>query len=337
MFCLTRPSDARIRRFLERQRGLPYSYPDVGASLGEPPAGYVLDHHRVRLGEGPRAFERRRAALRGWAMFRVGWVEAWPPEAPIEEGTTVALLARGPGLWSLFACRIVRVIEEHGPVESFGFAYGTLPGHAARGEERFMVAVGPRRGLRLVRPARVSRPSCLAWRLGYPAAPPDPAAVRPGIPAGHGPGRRRRRAMSGRSYFMPERVGCRRPLGAPVGGLAWAVGVLALRPGWAEAMLLLASFAVVPLGLGLAVSPTPGAAPGPGGWPSGSSSPRPWPSRHRSPCRPGDGRLLALPWLVATVLVALHGLWRLWRGPRRRPRSAWTRGSSTWRWAGPGR
>ena len=41
MLCLTRPSDDRIRRFLARQRGLPYSYPDAGASPGEPPAGEV--------------------------------------------------------------------------------------------------------------------------------------------------------------------------------------------------------------------------------------------------------------------------------------------------------
>ena len=64
MLSLTRPSEARIRQFLAQQRGLPYSYPDVGSSLGKPPAGYVLDHHRVRLGEGPQVFER---ALRGVA------------------------------------------------------------------------------------------------------------------------------------------------------------------------------------------------------------------------------------------------------------------------------
>src|SRR5690349_13736187 len=91
MLCLTRPSEARIRRFLAQQRGLPFSYPDAGASLGEPPAGYVLDHHRACLGRGSEAFDLARAALRGWAMFRVGWIEAWPPEAPLEEGTTVAL------------------------------------------------------------------------------------------------------------------------------------------------------------------------------------------------------------------------------------------------------
>jgi uncharacterized protein (UPF0548 family) len=168
MLCLTRPSDAHIRQFLARQRGLPYSYPDAGASLGEPPVGYVLDHHRVRLGEGPRAFELARAALRDWAMFRVGWVEALPAEVPIEEGATVALLARSSGLWSLFACRIIRVIEEHGPFESFGFAYGTLPGHALSGEERFTVVWDRAEGSVWYDLLAISRPSRLGWRLGYP-------------------------------------------------------------------------------------------------------------------------------------------------------------------------
>ena len=168
MLSLTRPSEARIRQFLAQQRGLPYSYPDVGSSLGKPPAGYVLDHHRVRLGEGLQVFERARAALRDWAMFRVGWVEVCPPGSPIEEGTTVALLARGLGLWALFACRIVGVIEEHGPVESYGFAYGTLPGHALSGEERFTVRWDRAEGSVWYDLLAISRPSHLAWRLGYP-------------------------------------------------------------------------------------------------------------------------------------------------------------------------
>jgi uncharacterized protein (UPF0548 family) len=168
MLTLTRPSEARIRQFLVQQRGLPYSYPDVGSSLEKPPAGYVLDHHRVRLGEGLQVFERARAALRDWAMLRVGWVEVCPPGSPIEEGTTVALLARGLGFWALFACRIVRVIEGHGPVESYGFAYGTLPGHALSGEERFTVWWDHAEGSVWYDLLAVSRPSCLAWRLSYP-------------------------------------------------------------------------------------------------------------------------------------------------------------------------
>jgi uncharacterized protein (UPF0548 family) len=168
MLSLIRPSEARIRQFLARRRGLPYSYPDVGSSLGKPPAGYVLDHHRVRLGEGLHVFERARAALRDGAMFRVGWVEARPSSSPIEEGTTIALLARGLGLWALFACRVVRVVEEHGPVESYGFAYGTLPGHALSGEERFTVRWDRAKGSVWYEVLAISRSSRLAWRLAYP-------------------------------------------------------------------------------------------------------------------------------------------------------------------------
>ena len=166
----TRPSEARIRRFLDRCRDLPYSYPDVGASLGEPPAGYVLDHHRVRLGEGMEVFERAGAALCNWAMFRLGWIEVWPPAAPVEAGTIVALLARGLGVWSLFACRIVRVVEAHGPVEASGFAYGTLPGHLLAGEESFTVSWDRATGSVWYDLRAVSRPAGLVGRCGYPFA-----------------------------------------------------------------------------------------------------------------------------------------------------------------------
>ncbi len=72
-------------------------------------------------------------------MFQLGWVEAFPSSAPIAPGTTVAILVRLFGGWSLNAARIVYVIDEPMPLSRFGFAYGTLTDHAERGEERFMV------------------------------------------------------------------------------------------------------------------------------------------------------------------------------------------------------
>jgi uncharacterized protein (UPF0548 family) len=140
----------------------------VGSSLGEPPAGCVLDDHQVRLGAGRQVFERARAALRDWAMFRVGWVEVCPPCSPIEEGMTFALLARGLGVWALFGCRIVRVIEGHGPVELYGFASGTLPGHALSGEERFTIQWDRVEDSVWYDVLAISRPSHFVWRLGYP-------------------------------------------------------------------------------------------------------------------------------------------------------------------------
>src|SRR5262249_3816421 len=62
---------------------------------------------------------------------------AFPCDAPIAEGTTVAVVARAFGLVWINACRIVYVVDE--PGRAFGFAYGTLPDHVESGEERFMI------------------------------------------------------------------------------------------------------------------------------------------------------------------------------------------------------
>jgi uncharacterized protein (UPF0548 family) len=72
-------------------------------------------------------------------MFEMSWLELCWPEAPIQAGSTVAVLVRHPGLWSLNACRIVYELSEESPIRRYGFAYGTLPSHAERGEERFSI------------------------------------------------------------------------------------------------------------------------------------------------------------------------------------------------------
>jgi uncharacterized protein (UPF0548 family) len=51
----------------------------------------------------------------------------------------VGVLGRHFGVWSLNACRIAYVIEEVPSLRRYGFAFGTLPGHVERGEERFTV------------------------------------------------------------------------------------------------------------------------------------------------------------------------------------------------------
>src|SRR5256712_4193926 len=103
-------------------------------------------------------------------MFRLGWVELHPADAPLRVGTTVGVLVRVLGLWSLNPCRIVTLVEEGGACERFGFVYRTLPGHVERGEEEFavewrhaddVVAYGLRARSRPGHP--------LVW-LGYPMA-----------------------------------------------------------------------------------------------------------------------------------------------------------------------
>ncbi len=168
MGALRRPSVSTIRDFLAAQRVLDFTYPAVGATATRPPAGYAVDRTRVRLGEGEDVFRAAEAALIRWDQFRLDWVEAWPPEAPIQVGEVVASVAHCFGLWWLNACRIVYVVREEGPVSRFGFANGTLPGHAEAGEERFLVEWDRATGEVWYDLLAFSRPHQLPVRLGYP-------------------------------------------------------------------------------------------------------------------------------------------------------------------------
>ena len=173
MFLLGEPSEERILEFLRAQRGAQFSYEEVGASRegAKEPAGYAVDHNRARLGGGEGMFGRAVAALRAWKMFDIGWIRILPPGAPIEVGTTVAVLARHHGLRSLNACRIVYLVDEDdGDARRYGFAYGTLPEHGERGEERFTVEW--RRDDNSVHYDlyAFSRPNHLLAKIGHPLA-----------------------------------------------------------------------------------------------------------------------------------------------------------------------
>jgi uncharacterized protein (UPF0548 family) len=136
LLSLRKPTPLEIRAFLDRQRGAPFSYPDVGATRSTLPPGWAVDHNRIRLGQGRADFEAACAAVRRWEMFRIGWVEIQGADAPPAAGMVVGPLAHVFGVWFLNACRVVYVIEEE---RRFGLAYGTLPAHAESGEERFSV------------------------------------------------------------------------------------------------------------------------------------------------------------------------------------------------------
>jgi uncharacterized protein (UPF0548 family) len=139
MWFFTRPSNDKIRAFLQEQANLPFSYPHVGASATEAPPGYVLDHNRTLLGTGQAVFTAARDALCRWQQFPAPWVEVSSADTHLAPGNVVGVLARTFGLWWLNAARIVYVVEEDTPFRRFGFAYGTLPGHVESGEERFTI------------------------------------------------------------------------------------------------------------------------------------------------------------------------------------------------------
>jgi uncharacterized protein (UPF0548 family) len=165
MLTLRKPSAEKVRALLDAQGKLGFSYTAVGHTAAEPPAGYVVDHTRIRLGEGQEVFQAARAALQRWEHFCLGWVAVHDPGTPLQPGRTVAVIARVFGMWTLNVCRIVYVVDEP---EKFGFAYGTLPDHAESGEERFTVEWHEKDHSVWYDILAFSRPNQLLVRLGYP-------------------------------------------------------------------------------------------------------------------------------------------------------------------------
>jgi uncharacterized protein (UPF0548 family) len=64
MFRISEPTERDVEQFVARQRNLPFTYPEVGATNTTPPAGYNVDHNRIRLGEGEATYQRAVEALK---------------------------------------------------------------------------------------------------------------------------------------------------------------------------------------------------------------------------------------------------------------------------------
>lgn len=165
---LQKPNADLLRGFVAAQAGLDFSYAAVGATASMPPDGFQVDRTRIVLGKGESVFQAATAALRRWQQLRLGWVDVWSPETPLEVGRVVAILGRGVGLWWLNPCRIVYTLDEPGSITRFGFAYGTLPGHVAMGEERFLIEWNRSTNEVSYEILAFSRPSRLLIQLGYP-------------------------------------------------------------------------------------------------------------------------------------------------------------------------
>lgn len=169
MLSFRKPSPDAIQRFLAEQRNYEFTYAAVGGIENKPPAGFVVDHTRVRLGDGKEVFDEARAALTRWGQFQLGWVEPGSCNTPIEKGQVVGVLAKVFGVWCLNACRIVSVINTAtNDLQRFGFVYGTLPGHVECGEERFLVEWDQVDDSVWYDITAFSRPQHFLARLGYP-------------------------------------------------------------------------------------------------------------------------------------------------------------------------
>jgi uncharacterized protein (UPF0548 family) len=146
------------------------SYAPIGIARARTVPGFQIDETTATVGHGDRDFARACAALKRWRHVQLGWVELFPQAASIETGTTVAVLARHFGFWSLNALRVVYGLEEStGAYSSIGFAYGTLADHVERGEELFEVRLDRFTGDVTYRIRAASQPRALLARIGRPA------------------------------------------------------------------------------------------------------------------------------------------------------------------------
>lgn len=172
MIRLNRPSDDEISAQL-RVADPPFSYVEVGATARldsiEPLASrYVIDRRHFSLGTGLALFERARAALFAWRHLKIPWLEIHGANLPVHEGQVVATLSRVFGIWFLNPCRIVYRMDPPGETDEVAFAYGTLSGHVACGEERFTVRRDPATDEVRFEILAFSRPAMLLTQLGHP-------------------------------------------------------------------------------------------------------------------------------------------------------------------------
>jgi uncharacterized protein (UPF0548 family) len=165
MFLFRRPTHLEIEKFVDQSLELPLSYGPVGIARTAP-LGFKLDCATGIAGRGQNAFDVARRALTEWRHFELGWVELYPRSAPVEPGTTVAVLVHHAGLWSLNGCRVVYSVGD--AKSSAGFAYGTLTNHAEMGEEIFQVSIAPGSEEVTYEIRAVSKPRAALARIGYP-------------------------------------------------------------------------------------------------------------------------------------------------------------------------
>lgn len=168
MLSVRKPPVEKLRRYLAEQQAHDFSYSSVGATAKAPPAGFDVDRIHIELGAGESVFHAAKAALKRWEQFRLGWVEAWSPQTPIEPGQVVAIIGWAMGFWWLNSCRIIYTVDESGPITKFGFAYGTLPGHVESGEESFLIEWSRDTDRVCYDILAFSRPNHFVTRLGYP-------------------------------------------------------------------------------------------------------------------------------------------------------------------------
>lgn len=142
--------------------GRAMTYPEVGATAADMPAGYRHVSAIRRIGHGRRRFEQAAESVLRYGMLRGAGLRVDATTEVARVGSDV-LGRLGP---FVAPCRVVYVIDD---ANRRGFAYGSLPGHAVRGEELFAVRYDPSDGAVYAEVVSFSQPATWWSRLGSPA------------------------------------------------------------------------------------------------------------------------------------------------------------------------
>ena len=170
MFYARWPTDERVRADLRPLAEAPVTHPHEGVTREDvvsAPPGFVLDRYGVDVGDGAHAFEAACEGLRAFANYPASFTRVVRLEQTFALGTVFGTVASHFGFASMNPCRITCVIDEP-DAGRFGFCLGTLPGHAASGEERFLVSIDPGTGRVRYDVQAISRPAVWLARLGRP-------------------------------------------------------------------------------------------------------------------------------------------------------------------------
>lgn len=121
----------RLDETLSEAADLEVTYDHVGSTLSP-----TAPCHSRTVELGDDAFDAGVEGLKAWVCHRGIGASVYPEGAPIAVGETVLIGLRAGPVRLLVPNRIVAVVDEP---DTYGFAYGTLPGHPERGEEAFLV------------------------------------------------------------------------------------------------------------------------------------------------------------------------------------------------------
>ncbi|MEM9491736.1 MAG: DUF1990 domain-containing protein [Myxococcota bacterium] len=196
VFYLRPPSPDKLDAICAERADAPFTFSPAGVTERdplEPRPGFVIDRYGVVLGRGAQVYERAIQAVRDFAMYPPGWtrIHRPPGHREIRTGALFVTIVHHLGFCSALPCRLIYTFDsarDHGRsdgqsddaaespaadspvVHRFGFALGTLPGHAECGEERFDVSWNSQTGQVRYDVLAISRPEAPLARLGAPFA-----------------------------------------------------------------------------------------------------------------------------------------------------------------------